>query len=61
MTWIVYPALEKAFSKIPKDVMSIVTVVVVVFFVLVVCMYVINLNLDALTGGIVTTSQAPSA
>ncbi len=51
MTWLVYPALEKAFAKIPKDVMNIVTVVVIVFFILVVCMYVINLNLDSMVAG----------
>ena len=55
MTWLVYPALEKAFSKIPKDVMNIITVVVVVFFVLVVCMYVVNLNLDSLLGSAVSS------
>lgn len=48
MTWLVYPALEKAFAKIPKDVMNIFTVVIIMFFVLVVCMYVINLDLAGL-------------
>ena len=48
MTWLVYPALEMAFSKIPKDVMNILTVVIVMFFILVVCMYVINLDLAGL-------------
>ena len=46
MTWLVYPALEKAFSRIPKDVMNILTVVIIVFFILVVCMYVINVDLE---------------
>lgn len=50
MTWLVYPALEKAFVKIPKDIMNILTVVILLFFVLVVCMYVINLNLASLSG-----------
>ena len=54
MTWLVYPALEKAFSKIPKDVMNILTVVIIMFFVLVVCMYVINLDLAQLSGGMIT-------
>ncbi len=48
MTWLVYPLMEKAFSKIPRDIMNIVTVVVIMFFILVVSMYVINLNLDSL-------------
>lgn len=48
MTWLVYPALEKAFAKIPRDVMNIFTVVIIMFFVLVVCMYVINLDLAGL-------------
>ena len=47
MTWLVYPAMEKLFAKIPKDIMNIITVVVIVFFVLVVFMYVINLSLPA--------------
>lgn len=47
MTWLVYPNLEKLFAKIPKDIMNIITVVVIVFFVLVVFMYVINLSLPA--------------
>lgn len=50
MTWLVYPAIEKGFSKIPKDVMNILTVVIIVFFILVVCMYVINLDLAQLAG-----------
>lgn len=50
MTWVVYPALEKAFAKIPKDIMNILTVVILLFFVLVVCMYVINLDLASLSG-----------
>lgn len=50
MTWLVYPALEKVFVKIPKDIMNILTVVILLFFVLVVCMYVINLNLASLSG-----------
>ncbi|MDO4183490.1 MAG: putative ABC transporter permease [Coriobacteriia bacterium] len=45
MTWVVYPALEKGFSRIPRDAMNIITIVVLVFFVLVVFMYVINLNM----------------
>ena len=48
VTWLVYPNLEKAFARIPKDIMNIITVVVVVFFALVVCMYVININLAEL-------------
>lgn len=51
MTWVVYPALEKAFARIPKDVMNIFTVVIIMFFVLVVCMYVINLDLAGLAMG----------
>lgn len=51
MTWLVYPNLERAFSKIPKDVMNILTVVIVMFFVLVVCMYVINLDLASIASG----------
>ena len=39
--------MEKLFAKIPKDIMNIITVVVIVFFVLVVFMYVINLSLPA--------------
>ena len=48
VTWLVYPNMEKAFARIPKDVMNMITVAVVVFFALVVCMYVINVNLAEL-------------
>ena len=57
MTWLVYPNLERAFVRIPRDVMNIITVVVIVFFVMVVCMYVINValpgNLNAVMGEMV--------
>ncbi len=60
MTWLVYPNLERAFVRIPRDIMSIITVVVVVFFVLVVCMYVVNValpgHLNSLMEEMVTTS-----
>ena len=52
MTWLVYPNLERVFSIIPKDVMNILTVVIIMFFVLVVCMYVINLNLASIASGV---------
>ena len=51
MTWLVYPNLERVFSIIPKDVMNILTVVIIMFFVLVVCMYVINLDLASIASG----------
>ena len=52
MTWLVYPNLERVFSIIPKDVMNLLTVVIIMFFVLVVCMYVINLNLASIASGV---------
>ena len=45
ITWLVYPNMERAFRRIPHDIMNVVSVVVVVFFILVVCMYVINITL----------------
>ena len=53
MTWLVYPNLERAFAKIPADVMNIITVVVVVFFILVVAMYVVNLSIPVTIEGMV--------
>lgn len=58
MTWLVYPAMEKAFSNIPKDIMNMITVVVVLFFVLVVCMYVINLDLASLSANVANVTGA---
>ena len=43
MTWLVYPNLERFFLRMPRDVMNVFSVVVFVFFALVVCMYVINI------------------
>ncbi len=59
MTWLVYPNLQRAFAHIPEGAMSIITIVVLVFFVLVVCMYVVNVtlpgNLNAAMEAVVTT------
>lgn len=47
-TWLVYPNLEKIIAKTPRDVMNVITVIVLIFFVLLVAMYVINLTMPGI-------------
>lgn len=57
MTWLVYPNLERLFRRLPHDAMNILSVVVFVFFALVVCMYVVNVALPGNLNAILAASD----
>ena len=42
MTWVVFPALQRQYLMLPEDVRQVLFVAVIVFYMLVVCLYVIN-------------------
>ena len=44
MTWVVYPALQKLYLRAPKDIKTTLFVGVVVFYAVVICLYMVNLN-----------------
>lgn len=45
MTWVVYPALQREYLKLPEPMRQTFFVAVLAFYAIVVCLYVINITL----------------
>lgn len=59
MTWVVYPALERLFRRVPNEMMTVVFVGVVVGFVILIALYYINITQDDFAAFFNTTAESP--